>query len=84
MGKKFSGLIDKNPTDWPFLSRETLLSRLHFRQPSRGVNLPAASTDEVSYLSKALDVCQVRVYMSPALTAMDEVMCYTECRSEVA
>lgn len=32
--------------------------------------------DEVSYLSKALGVCQVRVYMSPPLTAMDEVMLY--------
>lgn len=32
--------------------------------------------DEVSYLSEALGVCQVRVYMSPPLAARDEVMVY--------
>lgn len=40
----------------------------------REVSLTAASMDEVSPLSKALGVCQVRVYKSPPFTAMDEVM----------
>lgn len=53
------------------------------RQPAlqQEVNLLAASTDEGT---EALGVCQVRVHKSPPPTATDEVMCYRECRSEVA
>lgn len=81
-GRELSLLIGESPANWLILTGKTPAFQASQQTAlQREVNLLAASTDEVT---EALGVCQVRVHKSPPPTAMDEVMCYRECRSEVA